>query len=122
MLNMDKDARVIRSMKNPPMPVKDTMLAMLVLLGYLRPIRQGEDWGLVQRVVGKGGKDAISRKAAAFNVNRVTPQEAQYARAHIKNYNIHDVKNACFAAAVFYHWVQSALTNCPADPLPDTCK
>jgi len=122
MLNMDKDARVTRSMKNPPMPIKDTMLAMLVLLGYSRPVRQGEDWGLVQKVVGKGGKDSISRKAAAFDVKRVTPEEAQYARNMTKPYTIHDIRNACFAAAGFFHWVQSALTNCPADPTPDTCK
>ncbi|XP_005102176.1 uncharacterized protein LOC101863993 [Aplysia californica] len=120
--DMTVSAQVLKQMMKPPVAVKNTMIAMLMLLGYERPIRQGQDWDLVLKVLSGRGENSISRRVDAFDVSTVTPEQAQYARAKIKPYSAEMVESAANAACVFFGWVESTLASCPPDPLPDTCK
>jgi len=121
MREMSLCARELRALKHPPRAVIDTMLGLCVLLGHSRGIRQGEDWGLVCRTLGRGGRGAVAVRVSGFDPTEVSPEDAKYARDLLRRLDQRTVSAACLAAGIFYKWVDLALTACPPNPLPHTC-
>ncbi|XP_052106133.1 uncharacterized protein LOC127738791 [Mytilus californianus] len=102
---MEADGKAIgegRKYANPPKPVKHSLMATLVLLGF--PSFVVEDWSTTQGILWKMDNDSIQNKMARFDPTMCRLEFALDAKQFIDQYSLDYIKTVSPLGTAFYVW------------------
>ncbi|XP_076080221.1 uncharacterized protein LOC143051045 [Mytilus galloprovincialis] len=102
---MEADGKAIgegRKYANPPKPVKHSLMATLVLLGF--PSFVVEDWSTTQGILWKMDNDSIQNKMARFDPTMCPLEFALDAKKYTDKYSLDFIKTVSPLGTAFYVW------------------
>ncbi|XP_053400794.1 dynein axonemal heavy chain 9-like [Mercenaria mercenaria] len=102
-----RDFQEMKSFANPPVAVKDVLLASMLLLGH----RESEtNWQMIKTCLGKTGKESIPERVAALNVEKMPEENLKKAKDILAKYDLNGIANVSQALKELYIWA-SAVTD-----------
>ncbi|XP_033763215.1 uncharacterized protein LOC117344546 [Pecten maximus] len=101
-----QDIRVLKCLAAPPQLVKDTLAAVMILIGEPNP----RDYKTALRALSNKSDKSLNHRLSSLDVDTIAMEDAVKARGLVNGITKERIRSVCAAASGIFCWVQTVLS------------